>query len=58
MELRFICQDCGTKWFVPDNLRADALAACEACGGPVEPFALSEPPAVFGDEGTAEARSA
>jgi len=40
VDRRFVCKDCGTKWFIPGHRVAEPdLAECDACGGPLEMFA-------------------
>ena len=35
-----MCQDCGTKWFIPGHRMDEPdLTECGACGGPLEMFA-------------------
>lgn len=35
-----MCQDCGTKWFIPAHRVAEPdLTECDACGGTLEMFA-------------------
>jgi hypothetical protein len=40
MDRRFICDDCGTKWFIHEH-RVDEpdLTECGRCGGPLARFA-------------------
>jgi hypothetical protein len=37
MDRRFICQDCGTKWFVPEGHEAP-VESCARCDGPLLPL--------------------
>jgi Zn-finger nucleic acid-binding protein len=46
---RFICGDCGTKWFVPEG-REIAVDHCPRCEGPLRDFAEPEP-SVAGEHG-------
>ena len=43
MDRRFVCQDCGTKWFIHEE-RSDEpdLVECGRCGGPLVRF-VAEP---------------
>ena len=35
-----MCQDCGTKWFIPSHRVSEPdLTECGACGGSLEMFA-------------------
>ena len=35
-----MCQDCGTKWFIPSHRVSEpGLTECGACGGSLEMFA-------------------
>lgn len=35
-----MCQDCGTKWFIPGHRVTEPdLSECDACGGRLEMFA-------------------
>jgi hypothetical protein len=35
-----VCQDCGTKWFIPGHRVTEPdLTECGACGGALEMFA-------------------
>jgi DNA-directed RNA polymerase subunit RPC12/RpoP len=36
MDRRFICPECRTKWFSPDE--QDAPAPCARCGAELEPY--------------------
>lgn len=46
MEQRYICQHCGTKWFVPANVsQPEPPRRCGACAGPLVPM---PPPAQAG----------
>jgi predicted nucleic acid-binding Zn ribbon protein len=37
MDRRFLCQDCGAKWFIHGHRVAESdLTACGRCGGPLE----------------------
>jgi len=39
MDRRYICANCGTKWFIPaTHSDAPALTACDACHGPLIAF--------------------
>lgn len=49
MDHRYICRDCGTKWFVPAG-RDVAIDRCSACGGPLLPFVGSGSASLVGDE--------
>jgi hypothetical protein len=34
VDVRYMCESCGTKWFVPSRaIDGSALADCAACGG-------------------------
>jgi hypothetical protein len=54
MDVRFMCETCGTKWFVrvPDDPRAGS--ACGACGGVLRPLAAPPQPL----EGPGDGRAA
>jgi hypothetical protein len=39
--VRFICQQCGMKWFLPPNSPHPAPTSCQACDGPLH--VLQEP---------------
>jgi predicted nucleic acid-binding Zn ribbon protein len=35
-----MCQDCGTKWFIPEHRVSEPdLTECDACGGPLAKLA-------------------
>jgi len=39
-----MCQDCGTKWFIPSHRVSEPdLTECGACGGSLEMFAGPRP---------------
>jgi predicted nucleic acid-binding Zn ribbon protein len=39
MDRRFVCQDCGTKWFIHEDRTDDPdLTECGRCGGPLVRF--------------------
>jgi hypothetical protein len=39
LDLRFVCEDCRVKWFVPAGRSIDdAAAGCAACGGRLIPL--------------------
>jgi predicted RNA-binding Zn-ribbon protein involved in translation (DUF1610 family) len=39
MHVRFVCEDCGVKWFAPLMRALDAAPAeCAACGGRLVPL--------------------
>lgn len=40
MDRRYVCNECGTKWFIPasDRFRPDP-SECGACGGQLTTFA-------------------
>jgi len=57
VDRRFVCQDCGTKWFIPGHRpAAPDLTECGACGGALEMFAGQpggdgqHPPVAEGEE--------
>ena len=40
MDRRFVCQDCGTKWFIHEHRTTEPdLTECGRCGGPLVRFA-------------------
>jgi predicted nucleic acid-binding Zn ribbon protein len=40
MDRRFICEDCGTKWFIHEHRVSEPdLTECGRCGGPLVRFA-------------------
>jgi hypothetical protein len=40
VDRRFMCQDCGTKWFIPEHRVSEPdLTECDACGGPLAKLA-------------------
>jgi hypothetical protein len=46
IDRRFVCQECGTKWFVPAGAPAhDDPETCAACAGPLAPMAVNGQPA-------------
>jgi predicted nucleic acid-binding Zn ribbon protein len=53
VDRRFICLDCGTKWFIHEHLEEDPdLTECGGCGGPLIRFVQEgsdEPPPGFND---------
>jgi hypothetical protein len=50
VDRRFVCTDCGTKWFIHEHRSEEPdLTDCLACGGPL---------AKFGDNGPDEEPSA
>jgi hypothetical protein len=51
MDARFVCERCGTKWFVRDGRHPVAVPDCGACGGALRPFeAEDRPPPVAADD--------
>ena len=39
MDRRFMCQDCRTKWFIPEHRSTEPdLTECGRCGGPLVRF--------------------
>lgn len=39
MDRRFVCQDCGTKWFIHEHRTSEPdLTDCARCGGPLVRF--------------------
>jgi hypothetical protein len=39
MNVRLLCEDCGVKWFIPnDGDAGDESIACGACGGRLVAF--------------------
>jgi hypothetical protein len=39
MDRRFVCRDCGTKWFLPEHRSTEPdLTECGSCGGPLDRF--------------------
>jgi predicted nucleic acid-binding Zn ribbon protein len=39
MDRRFVCQECGTKWFIHEHRTAEPdLTECGRCGGPLVRF--------------------
>jgi hypothetical protein len=39
MDRRFICRDCGTKWFIHEHRTSEPdLTECARCGGPLPRF--------------------
>jgi hypothetical protein len=39
MDRRFVCQDCGTKWFIhEDRIDEPDLTECGRCGGSLVAF--------------------
>ena len=41
--LRYICQSCRTKWFVPPGSMQPPPTACDACGGSLAVLHSAEP---------------
>lgn len=53
MDRRFVCQDCGTKWFIHEHRVAEPdLTECGRCGGPLVRFLDGLDGFGFGDGGT------
>jgi hypothetical protein len=39
VDIRFVCEDCRIKWFVPSGRPIDSdVKGCAACGGRLIPF--------------------
>ncbi|MBN1528584.1 MAG: hypothetical protein JW895_05955 [Thermoleophilaceae bacterium] len=53
MDRRFVCTDCGTKWFIHEHrVEEPDLTECGACGGSLVRFGPNgsdEAPPEFGD---------
>ena len=52
MERRFVCQNCGLKWFIPGHRPSEPdLSECEGCGGPLANLANGPGHEGFGSHG-------
>jgi hypothetical protein len=59
VDRRFVCQQCGTKWFIHAHRHDEPdLTECGSCGGPLMRFAdglgSHSPDAALPDEGAGE----
>jgi predicted nucleic acid-binding Zn ribbon protein len=49
MDRRFVCEDCGTKWFIHEDLTDEPdLTECGRCGGPLVRFLAGSVPDGYG----------